>query len=268
MPNSHQPALFVSHGAPDLVLKNSEARVFLEQYGQQIVKDFGKPKAILVATAHFETGVPTFTADSKPDMIYDFGGFARELNQMRYQARGEPALAQRAAALLDDAGLAGRTVTGRGYDHGTWVPLMLLFPEADIPVVQVSVQPQKGAAHHYAMGKALAPLREEGVLVIGSGSATHNLQEFFRGGYTVNSPPPAWVSTFGEWVHQHVEAGDSQAIIHYRAQAPHARENHPSEEHFLPLPFVMGAAGDNAKGSRVHSSNQYGVLMMDAYAFA
>ena len=257
------PSLFLSHGAPNLALHNSQAKDFLEKFGREL----GKPKAILIATAHFETRTPCLTADVQPETIYDFRGFEPELYQMTYKAPGSPALAAQAANLLSRAGMPAQTVNGRGYDHGTWVPLTLMYPDADVPVVQVSVQPQGGAAHHVALGRALAPLREQGILIIGSGTTTHNLQEFFRGGYKVDSATPAWVTEFADWVHAKAEAGAVDDVAHYRTLAPHAAQNHPSEEHFLPLPFAMGAGGAGAKGRRVHSSHQYGVLMMDAYAF-
>lgn len=258
------PTLFVSHGAPNLALHNSAAREFLAGYGREL----GKPKAILVCTAHFETGTPMLTADAHPETIYDFRGFEPELYQMTYEAPGSPELARRAAGLLASAGMKAQAVVGRGYDHGTWVPLKLMYPDADVPVVQVSIQPNAGAAHHVALGAALAPLRDEGVLLIGSGTATHNLGEFFRGGYKVDSPTPAWVSEFGDWLAEKIAAGAVDDIAHYRERGPHAAKNHPSEDHFLPLPFAIGAAGAGATGKRVHSSHQYGVLMMDAYAFA
>jgi 4,5-DOPA dioxygenase extradiol len=261
------PTLFLSHGAPDLVLRDCAARSFLVGFGEELVATHGRPKAILVATAHFETATPTLTADECPAMIYDFGGFDPRLRTMRYPAPGSPGLADQAISLLRTAGHSAETVRGRGFDHGTWVPLMLMFPQADIPVVQLSVQPAAGAAHHLAVGAALAPLREAGVLLIGSGSATHNLQAYFRGGYHEDSPPPDWVAAFDEWVRRKVEAGACDEIAAYRTLAPFATENHPSEEHFLPLPVAMGAAGRQARGERVHSSHQYGVLMMDVFQF-
>ena len=257
------PSLFVSHGAPNLILHNSSARDFLGSYGGEM----GKPKAILIATAHFESQHPFLTADTKPEMIYDFGGFEPELYKMQYPAPGSPDLALEATALLAKAGMKAQAIAGRGYDHGTWVPLKLLYPDADIPVVQLSVQPQAGAAHHVAMGQVLAPLREQGVLVMGSGGVTHNLGEFFKGGYKADSAVPSWVSEFGDWAHDAIEAGYIDDIAHYRTRGPNAAKNHPSEEHFLPLPFAFGAGGVGAKGRRVHSSHQYGVLMMDAYVF-
>jgi 4,5-DOPA dioxygenase extradiol len=258
------PSLYISHGSPMLMLTNTAAHGFLSSYG----KELGKPSAILVASAHFETdGATALTADRQPEMIYDFGDFPRALFEMQYPAPGSPDLAARAAQLLRHAAIPARPVEGRGFDHGTWVPLKLLYPDADIPVVQVSVQPGLGAVHHAAMGRALAPLRDEGVLIVGSGSLTHNLYEIgpYRG--RPDAPAPDWVKDFGAWVHEKAEAGALDEIVAYRERAPHARENHPSEEHYLPLPFAMAAAGEGTKGRRVHTSHEYGVLMLDAYAF-
>jgi 4,5-DOPA dioxygenase extradiol len=255
------PPVFVSHGSPMIMLEQTPARDFLTGFGQQL----GRPKAILVASAHFESRAPLLSADVQPEMIYDFGGFPRPLFEMQYPAAGDPALAQRAAKMLGDAGLVAQPVTHRGFDHGTWVPLKLMYPDADIPVVQISLQPNMSAQHHIAMGRALAPLREEGVLIIGSGSLTHNLYELRRAGGDM--PPPEWVSGFADWTHEALSQGHSDKIAAWASEAPFARENHPSPEHFLPLPFAYGAAGERAKGRRVHTSCEYGVLMMDAYVF-
>jgi 4,5-DOPA dioxygenase extradiol len=261
------PTLFVSHGAPNLVLHASPARTFLEQFGEMLKAEYGAPKAILIATAHYETGVPMITADAKPSMIYDFGGFEPELYRWRYDAPGAPALAHRAAGLLGEAGFKAQPVNGRGLDHGAWVPLSLLYPEANIPVAQISVQPGRDGRHHLLMGRALEQLRHEGVLIVGSGSLTHNLQAYFRGGYAPDAEAPSWVVDFADWVREKCEAGDVDAIADYATLAPHVHENHPSPEHFLPLPVAFGAAGPDARGERVHSSSQNGVLTMDAYAF-
>lgn len=257
------PAIYVSHGSPMVMLNKTPAHDFLAGFGREL----GHPKAILIASAHFETRLPALSADIKPGMIYDFGGFPKALFEMVYPAPGSPDLAARAVSLLGDAGIAAMPVTQRGYDHGTWVPLKLMYPEADIPVVQLSVQTQLGARHHADLGAALKPLRDEGVLVIGSGSLTHNLHELMRGPRQIEAPVPEWVSTFADWIHQRVEAGALDEINAYLQKAPFARENHPSAEHFLPLPFAMAAAGEGVRGRRVHSSGEYGVLMMDAYAF-
>ena len=255
------PSLFISHGSPMIVLDHTPAHDFLAGFGAQL----GRPKAILVASAHFETRAPMLTADAQPEMIYDFGGFPRALFEMQYPAPGDPELAQQAAAMLSAAGLPAQLAANRGFDHGTWTPLKLMYPDADIPVVQLSVQPSMDAAHHIAMGRALAPLRGEGVLLMGSGSLTHNLRELVRSGDD-EPPAPDWVREFGAWAHDAIEAGDESAIANWQ-NAPFARRNHPSAEHFLPLPFAMGTAGEGVKGKRVHTSCEYGVLMMDAYQF-
>jgi 4,5-DOPA dioxygenase extradiol len=257
------PTLFISHGSPMLVIDPSPARDFLSRYGREL----GKPRAIVIASAHFDAARPAVVADAHPGMIYDFGGFNEALFRMVYPAPGAPDLAAEVAALLQGAGLAPAVVGERGYDHGVWVPLMLLYPEADVPVVQISVQPALGPAHHLALGRALAPLADDGILVIGSGSLTHNLHEFFRGGHAPDAPAPAWVADFEDWIHDKAIAGAADDLVHYRERAPHARENHPSEEHLLPLHIALGAGGKGAKGTRVHASHRNGVLSMDTYAF-
>jgi 4,5-DOPA dioxygenase extradiol len=256
-------SLFVSHGAPNLVLHPSEARSFMQSWG---LGD-EMPRAILVVSAHFNAAAPTLTADARPDMIYDFGGFEPELRDLVYPAPGSPEVAQEAARLLEAAGFGPLTVTGRGFDHGTWVPLMLMRPQADIPVVQLSVDPRRDADYHYRIGLALAPLAASGVMVIGSGAATHNLRELFGRGYAIDAPAPDWVRAFGDWLDERIEAGDREALIAWQDKAPYARENHPTTEHLLPLYVAMGAAGEAAVGKRVHASHQYGVLMMDCYSF-
>ena len=254
---------FVSHGAPNLILHNSEARHFLEHLGKEI----GTPRAILMVTAHFEASRPTRTNNAHPPMIYDFGGFEKELRQVTYRAPGSPEVAQEAFDLLDKAGLQP-AFADRGFDHGTWVPLVLLRPEADIPVVQLSVEPNKGAEYHFKLGQALKPLADSGVLIIGSGAATHNLHEYFRGNYKLDTPAPEWVKSFGDWLNDKIAAGDTDALTHYRERAPNAVKNHPSEDHILPLFVAMGAAGAHPHGERIHTSQEYGVLMMDCYRFS
>lgn len=257
------PSLFVSHGAPNLILHNEPARAFLAAYGKMLQR----PKAILMISAHFETDVAALSADEKPEMIYDFRGFEPELYQIEYPAPGDPALARKVSRLLASHGVAANLLHDRGYDHGTWVPLKLLFPDAGIPVVQLSVQPHQGPEHHFKLGQALTSLREEGVLIIGSGSLTHNLSEFFKGRPAVDAEPFDWVVDFGEWVHDKAQQGDVDSLLDYRAQAPHAEKNHPTEEHFLPFFVALGAAGEGARAHRVHASHSYGILQMDAYTF-
>jgi 4,5-DOPA dioxygenase extradiol len=257
------PSLFLSHGSPTLAIEDSPARSFLGNYG----KTLGKPRAIVIASAHFETSRPTVNADERPSMIYDFRGFPDALYRIVYPAPGDPTAAIKVAGLLEAAGFAPAMVKDRGYDHGTWVPLSLMYPEADVPVIQLSIQPQKGAAHHLGVGRALASLKSEDFLIIGSGTASHNLHAFFRGGYRSDAPTPDWVSSFDAWVREKAEGGAIEDLVNYRDQAPYARENHPTEEHFLPFHVALGAAGEGARGEVVHSSHSHGVLTMDAYAF-
>ncbi|MBI3517586.1 MAG: dioxygenase, partial [Proteobacteria bacterium] len=254
------PALFVSHGSPMMALEDGRARRFLASYAGELPR----PRAILVASAHWETAAPRLTASAAPPTIHDFGGFPEALYRMRYPAPGEPALAERAADLLQAAGLAAALDPTRGLDHGAWIPLQLLYPAADIPIVQLSLQSHLGAAHHYAMGVALRPLRDEGVLVIGSGSASHNLTALDRRAGDTATPPP-WVDAFDQWVADKVATADTAALLAWQAEAPYAHQNHPSDEHFLPLFVALGAGAPDAPGARIHHSHTYGALSMDAY---
>jgi 4,5-DOPA dioxygenase extradiol len=199
---------------------------------------------------------------AQPQTIHDFSGFPRALYQLAYPAPGAPELAQRAVGLLAQAGIDAALDNSWGLDHGAWVPLMLMYPAADIPVLQIALQPQRGPDHHFELGRALAPLRDEGVLILGSGGATHNLRELGA----PDSPPPAWAVEFSAWLNDTITAGQTDALLNYRRLAPHAARNHPTEEHLLPL-FVAAGAASTGRGRQVHTSTTYGSLMMDAYAF-
>lgn len=255
------PSLFLSHGAPTLPLTDTPARAFLSVLGGQLPR----PKAIVVFSAHWETSVPTISAVDRNETIHDFFGFPKALYQLRYPAPGSPTVAARIAELLGAAGLESRIDRSRGLDHGAWVPLLLMYPQADIPVLQVSLQPQLGPKHHLALGRALAPLRQEGVLIIGSGSMTHDLSEFR--GHGPNDLAPKWVNDFADWFQGALMADQTDELLDYRRQAPFAAKNHPSEEHLLPLYAALGAAGDHARAERLHASATYSVLRMDVYAF-
>ena len=257
------PSLFLSHGAPTLPLTDAPARNFLVELGRSLPR----PKAILVISAHWETAQPAVNAVVSNETIHDFYGFPRALYELRYPAPGDPELAGQVAQLLQDRGLDCTIDRSRGLDHGAWVPLLLMYPEADIPVLQLSVQPELGPEHHLAMGRALQGLRGEGVLVIGSGSFTHNLAELRMRGSNLSAPVPPWVDAFAEWVNEALADGRIDDVLDYRRLAPFARNNHPSEEHFLPLFAALGAAGHNMRAERLHSSTTYSVLRMDVFAF-
>ncbi|MDA8231851.1 MAG: class III extradiol ring-cleavage dioxygenase [Magnetospirillum sp.] len=251
------PGLFVSHGAPTLATGDHPARAFLSALGARL----GRPEAIVVVTAHWTTRQPSLSAGAHPATIHDFRGFPPDLYTLLYPAPGAPGLARLAAGRLRTAGLEADIDESRGLDHGTWVPLLLMYPAADIPVVQVSVQPGLGPAHHLRLGRALAPLRRENILVMGSGAATHNLAEYGDAA----SPEPSWARDFAEWLAENVEAGSTDALLDYRARAPAAARNHPTDEHLLPLFAALGAATPGTPGRRIHASTDHGVLRLDAY---
>jgi 4,5-DOPA dioxygenase extradiol len=245
-----------------LALQDSPARCFL----QALANTLPRPKAILAVSAHWETaGSPAVSLAQRPDTIHDFGGFPRALFEIQYHAPGAPEAAERAAALLEAAGIRAGRSAGRGLDHGAWVPLRLIYPDADIPVAQLSVVRGAGPAAHERIGRALAALREEGVLLLASGSLTHNLYEFR--GQGIDAPVPDWVSGFEAWMKARLESSDRAALLDYREAAPYAVRNHPTDEHLLPLFVAMGAAGPDAKATQLHASFEHGILAMDAYAF-
>ncbi|MBV8534637.1 MAG: dioxygenase [Alphaproteobacteria bacterium] len=255
-----RPALFVSHGSPMLMFEPVRARDFLSRLGSEI----GRPKAIVAVSAHWETAAPRASIVGRPSTIHDFGGFPDELYQVQYPAPGAPEAARRAVDLLGQAGITAATDPARGLDHGAWVPLALMYPTADVPVAQLSIQTPLGPVHHVAVGRALAPLRGEDVLVFATGGATHNLYTMERG---VHDSPPAWALEFDDWLAAKLEAGDEESLVNYRRRAPYAREAHPRDEHLLPVFVAFGAGGPGAKGRSLHRSFTHGSLSMAAFAF-
>lgn len=261
MATNTMPSVFVSHGAPTLMIEDSPTRTFLAGLG----KILARPRAVLCVSAHWETAHPILTGVAQPQTIHDFYGFPPALYEMRYPAPGDPELAREAAALLTDAGFEVEIDGSRGLDHGAWVPTMLAYPQADVPVVQLSVQPALDSKHHLAVGGALRTLREQGVLILGSGGATHNLREFR--GRPIDAEPPEYVSAFDAWLEEAVTNDHEQALVNYEKQAPSARRNHPTTEHFLPLFVPMGARTAGARGRKLHEAFTYSVLSMAAYAW-
>jgi 4,5-DOPA dioxygenase extradiol len=253
------PSLFISHGAPSMILDPSPAREFLSGLGRQLPR----PKAILCISAHWDSDIPRVTAGAQPETIHDFYGFPAPLYAIRYAAPGAPELAARVVQALGAAGIEAATDPARGFDHGCWSPLALAYPKADIPVLQLSVQTAASAAHHAAVGRALAPLRRDGVLVLGSGSATHNLGEMRR---EVDAPPPDHVRAFDGWLERTLRTGSESELCDWERQAPDARRNHPTVEHFLPLLVAYGA-GLGKPGRKLHASFTRGALSLAAYSF-
>ncbi len=261
------PSLFVSHGAPTLALEDCAVTQFLAGLGQGL----NQPKAILLVSAHFDRRHPTIVTSEKLETIHDFRGFPAALYEVEYPAMGSPEQALRVRDLLVAAGLSPVMDNKRGMDHGGWVPLVHMYPEADVPVVQLSISMSQSPHWHYQLGQTLAGLRDEGVLIIGSGSASHNLRELMMGDDHKGSPMVPWVSAFTDWVTEKIETGDYQAVLSAVTDAPEGKRNHPTMDHIHPLFFALGAGGsiksEGARGKRIHASATYGVLAMDIYAF-
>ncbi|MBS0579478.1 MAG: dioxygenase [Proteobacteria bacterium] len=254
------PSLFVSHGAPTFAVEPGTAGPRLRALGEALPR----PRAILIISPHWMTEELTVSASAAPPTIHDFGGFPAQLYALRYPAPGDPALAGRIAELLKAQGRTVRSDALRGLDHGAWVPLTYLYPGADVPVVQLSLPVRYGAGDAYELGRLLAPLAAEGVLIIGSGSLTHNLAEF-RGRGAEEAAD--YVRRFVSWSRTAVARGDSSAIIDYLHSAPDARRAHPTSDHYLPLPFAMGAGPPDTPGRVIDGGVVYGMLSMDAFVF-
>lgn len=253
-----QPSLFISHGSPMLALQPGASGPALAR----IAAKLQRPDAIVVVSAHWESEALRVMSNPQPQTWHDFGGFPAELYQVQYPAPGSPQLAEDIVQRLQAAGLATTTDDRRPFDHGSWVPLSLLYPDADIPVVQVSLPSRQGPGLQVRVGEALAGLREQNVLLIGSGSITHNLGELnWR---STGDEAALWALEFRDWMVERLKEDDLTALLDYRRQAPHAQRNHPSDEHLLPLFFARGAG--NAFAIE-HQGFTLGALGMDIYRF-
>ncbi|WP_199052433.1 class III extradiol ring-cleavage dioxygenase [Aquitalea sp. ASV15] len=256
---TRQPALFISHGAPTLPIEHSATRDFLQQLGQQLPR----PRAIVVLSAHWESTLPMVNLAEKPGTLYDFGGFPPILYTLRYPASTDLTLAAEATDLLRQSGFRVGSTDQRGLDHGMWTPLMLMYPQADIPLVMVSLPHAATADTYYRMGRALRALRDDNVMIVGSGSYTHNLWQLGRDG----SAPPSWAEDFAQWMDHALSDNRPQDILNWKQLAPHARENHPSDEHFNPLLVAMGAASDDTPPHKLHDDWRMGSLSMACWRF-
>jgi len=263
------PPLFLSHGSPMTALEPGEAGDFFRRLGPAIDATFGRPRAVLAISAHSLTREPVLVAGSRHETIHDFGGFPDALYRLRYDAPGAPQLATRVQALLAEAGIAVQRHEGGGLDHGVWTPLLHVYPAVDVPVLPLAWPPGWTPAQLFALGRALAPLAAEGVLVMASGSITHNLRRVFAalGAGQVDAPATPESTAFRDWFAERGAAADWPALLAWRTQAPHAALMHPSDEHLLPFFVAGGAAGEAPVARRVHDSLTYGDLGMDAYAF-
>jgi len=255
---SRAPALFISHGSPMFAIEPGLLGPNLGRIGASL------PflTAIVVVSPHWQTRGVRVTGAAAPETIHDFGGFPAALYALQYPARGEPRLASHLLELLKVSGIDAAIDARRGLDHGAWVPLRHLRPQADVPVVQVSLPQDIDAAGALRLGQALAPLREDGVLVIGSGSLTHNLYEFRQ---TIKDPE--YAQAFADWIADAIARGDLASLLHYRERAPHAVRAHPTQEHFLPLLVAVGASVDGESRRLIAGGMTYGVLSMDSFGF-
>lgn len=261
---ARMPTLFISHGSPMLAVVDSAARRFLAQLGPKLPA----PTAVAVISAHYDSATTEVTAAERPETIHDFGGFPDELYRLRYPAPGSPALAREIVALLEAASHPARLAPNRGFDHGAWIPLSLMLPKADVPVLQISINSRRSPEEHFALGRALRTLRDAGTLLLGSGGATHNLALYAHArGRDDDSTPPEWVEAFNEWTASAIAARRLDDLFRYAERAPYASQNHPTAEHYLPLFVTLGTAYDDEPGVRVHSSYDRGLLSLDAYAF-
>lgn len=253
-----QPSLFVSHGSPMFAVEPGVLGPKLFSLGQTL----SDIQAILVVSAHWETRDLRVSVSPSPATIHDFGGFPAHLYTLAYPAQGHPVMARKAAKLLEEAGFPVTLDGSQGLDHGAWVPLLHMFPDANVPVFQVSLPNDLTASGALEIGRVIAPMRQAGVLIVASGSMTHNLREVFS-----DVSDPDYAQEFTDWINAAVLRRDTEALRDYRSQAPHARRAHPSEEHFLPLLVAYGASGDDDHPEIVDGDMTHKVLSMDSILF-
>lgn len=270
MTDSRLPVLFISHGSPMLYFEPGQTGPALRAKGDQLRAQH--IRAVLVMSPHWmSAGVEVMNA-ARPVTWHDFGGFPEPLYRLQYPSPGAPEIAQQVIDTLQAAGIPAQANPERPYDHGAWMPLLHMLPQADLPVLQVSLPAYFEPAQLYAMGQALAGLREQGVLIVASGSMTHNLREFFGGRPQWDATPSPYVQEFSAWVEQALLEQDRERLFDYRAQAPHAVRSHPTDEHYLPLYFALGAAGWGQPGAAApeyfNREVMYSYLAMDAIEFA
>jgi 4,5-DOPA dioxygenase extradiol len=257
---SRLPSLFLSHGAPTLPIDPSLPS---GAFGT-LAAGLPRPRAILMLSAHWETSAPVASTAVKPETIHDFYGFPRALYEIRYPAPGAPDLARQAVTLLEQDDIAA-TTEEHGLDHGAWVPLLLMFPDAGVPVAQLSIQPHRDPAHHYRVGRALRPLADEGVMIVGSGQITHNLRAADFGARPEDADPR--VAEFTDWFEARLASHDVDALLEYRRLAPHATLMHPRDEHLLPVFAALGAAPDDYRLEIQSLGTYQRALAMTNYVF-
>ena len=259
--NTHFPPLFVSHGSPMIALEPGEAGAFMQRLGRTLDAVWGRPKAVLAISAHTTAREAVLLGTDRHEAVYDFGGFPPALYQLRYDAPGDRAL----AALLGET-LALPVVDHGGLDHGIWTALRYLYPDADVPVIPLTLTPHASPAQLIELGEKLQALSREGVLILGTGSITHNLRLLMRGA-SDDAPEMPESAAFRTWFAERSAERDWEALAAYRTQAPAATLMHPTDEHLLPWYVAAGAGGRDDAPVRIHEGVTLGALGMDAYAF-
>ncbi|RKP48027.1 dioxygenase [Cohnella endophytica] len=253
------PSYFFAHGAPSLVLEQHAYTDFLKNFA----KESPKPKAIVLFSAHWENQEQTISNVDTHGTIYDFSGFQDELYQMTYPAPGEASVSEEIRKLFNEHGIPNVMDAKRGLDHGAWAVLKLLYPDADIPVVALSVNRYLTNEQQYRIGKALSALREKDILIIGSGGTVHNLRRLnWRA-----QEPEQWSTEFEGWLQNKIEAWDTDSLFRYEELAPFARDAVPTNEHFIPLLLAMGTGDANRQAKLLHRSYQLGTLSLCCWEF-
>ncbi len=256
------PVAFVSHGSPMVALERGPYGEALEKFGQSL-----RPAGILVISAHWEESLGVRIASAaRPKVIHDFGGFPAPLYQMKYDAPGSPALAAAVESKLRQAGVSATLDPNRGWDHGVWVPLRLMFPEAHIPVVELSLPMNSTPEQLFQLGGALSGFRREQILILGSGGLVHNLR-LFRPGLK-DGPVENWAAEFEAWVQKAIQQRDFAALFNYARHAPHASKAVPTPEHFAPLFVVLGAAQPYKKVDSIFEGFEYANISMHSFALS
>lgn len=265
--NSHavaamMPALFISHGSPMVAIQRGPYQDALAKFGREV-----RPRAIVAISAHWGSGTTIgITGSERHDTVHDFGGFPPTLYGLRYDAPGSPELASHIVGLLRDCGFGTATANERGLDHGVWIPLRLMYPEADIPVVAMSVPLQLTPEELYRVGQALAPLRAEGVLILGSGGIVHNLRLVHYA--DPHAPVERWAAEFNRWFRDKVEQNKLADLFNYEAAAPHAQLAVPTFEHFAPVFVVLGASSETGQVTTIYEGFEYGNISMRSFAIS
>jgi 4,5-DOPA dioxygenase extradiol len=254
------PSFFIAHGAPTLVCETNEYTDFLKK----LAANTPTPRAIVLFSAHWESPVQEISGAETHSMIYDFYGFPQELYEVQYPAPGNPAIAQHIQQLLAEHGIKSTIDNTRGLDHGVWGVLKLLYPDATIPVIAMSVNPALSPKEQYEIGRALTALREQDVLIIGSGGTVHNLRRLQWHSTEVER----WAVEFDQWLQEHIEKWDTEALFQYETLAPYALEAVPRNEHFIPLLIAMGAGDQTRQAHLLKRMYQNGNLSLSVWQFA